>query len=583
MATLASLWSLAIPAQAAPAPTNIAPPTITGVPEQGQTLTEHHGSWSGNPTTFSYRWMRCDSAGSHCAAIADAVAQTYQLTAADVGHRIVVRERATNGAGTSAPASSSPTEVVTAVVVGLSNTSPPTISGPPEAGQTLTEHPATWTTTPTALSYQWNRCDSSGNGCVAIADANGQTYTLTAADAGHAIVVQEQAAGTGGRGGTATSAPTASIVIPTTTGLLATPTAPVVNQRITLIAVVTSAISDASPSGTITFTNAGTPLDGCMDEPLRGLGQTATATCDVSFAVSTPQLGAAFVPSGGSHLTPSQSATSRIIVGRDSTSTRLDVSRTTQVGQTTTYTATVIPPASRPGPVEPTGAVQFFDGGHPITACVNQSLMRGGATCTVSYRQPGAHGITAVYGGDVNFTGSSAPSQPMQVVKPSSRPRGTITATMQWTFRYTRSYTSVNALVVNGALNTTVSVACHGRGCPFKAQSTAVKSRRPCHQGTARTCPTHGTLDLTSRFRGRRLSVGAWITVKIVRPSWIGKYYVFTDAASQAAARPDRLPGTGRHTPGGGLLSCLGAFTPTLGAAPPGFLAHLLGQPPSYR
>ena len=466
--------------------------------------------------------------GSHCAAIADAVAQTYQLKAADVGNRIVVRERATIGAATSAPASSSPTGVVTAVVVGLSHTAPPTISGLPDAGQMLTEHPATWATTPTSLSFQWDRCDSAGSGCGAIAGANGQTYTLTAADAGHAILVQEQAVGTSGQVGTAKSAPTPSIVIPTTTGLLGTPTAPVVNQRITLIAVVTSAISDASPSGTITFRNAGKPLDGCMNEPLRALGQIGTATCDVSFAVSSSQLGAAFVPSGGSHQTPSQSATSTITVGRDSTSTTLDVSKTSQVHQTTTHTATVRPPASRPGPVEPTGAVQFFDGGHPIAACVSQSLIRGGATCTVSYGQPGAHSITAVYRGDVNFTGSSAPSRPMQVVKPSSRPRGTITATMQWTFRYARSYSVVNALVVNGALNTTISVACHGRGCPFKMQSTAVKSRRPCHQGTTRTCPTHGMLDLTSRFRGRRLSVDGWITVKIVRPKWIGKYYVFT-------------------------------------------------------
>jgi Bacterial Ig-like domain (group 3) len=505
---------------------------ITGTPEQGQTLTANHGSWTGDPTSFTDRWLRCDADGTHCTQITDAAGPvagpTYTLTAADVGHTIVVREVARNADGPSASSDSPPTAVVTAPVVGLSAASPPTISGTPEAGQTLTEDHAGWTTPPTSFSYQWSRCDSSGAACAPVG-TDSQTYTLTAADAGHTIVVQEQATGAlPGQTGSATSAPTPTIVIRTTTGLVATSTTPVVNQRISLIAVITSTVSGASPAGTVTFSNAGRPLAGCANEPVSSMGQTATAACDVSFAASAPALTAAFTPSAGSFMTSSQSPTSTIAVGRDATSTAIDVSKTTLVGQSTTYTATVAPPASRPGPVMPGGGVEFYDSGQPIAACMNQPLVRGGATCTVTYRQPGTHTIKAVYRGDANFSGSSSATQSTQVQRPAPKVRGTITSTMQWTFRFTRSTTTVSALVVNGALHTTVSVQCHGSGCPFTKQSTAVTSTRPCHQGTRRTCPTHGTLDLTPKFRNRRLSAGARFTVTIARPSWIGKSYTFT-------------------------------------------------------
>ena len=66
-----------------------------------------------------------------------------------------------------------------------SNTSPPTISGTAQVGQTLTASIGTWTyqSTPT-YTYAWSRCNEVGSSCSTISGATGATYVVQAVD-GH--------------------------------------------------------------------------------------------------------------------------------------------------------------------------------------------------------------------------------------------------------------------------------------------------------------------------------------------------------------------------------------------------------------
>jgi hypothetical protein len=75
-------------------------------------LTAENGKWTNEPTKFEYEWQRCNSAGEKCAAIAEAKAQTYTLTSADVGSTIRVAVSAENGGGKSGFVSSAQTAVV---------------------------------------------------------------------------------------------------------------------------------------------------------------------------------------------------------------------------------------------------------------------------------------------------------------------------------------------------------------------------------------------------------------------------------------------------------------------------------------
>lgn len=107
------------------APTNISPPSVSGVTEVGHTLKEGAGSWSGGPTSIALQWERCDSAGSGCGAITGATNSTYALTAADVGATIRVQETAANGAGAGAPIASAQTASIGSDVLTLTGFSPP--------------------------------------------------------------------------------------------------------------------------------------------------------------------------------------------------------------------------------------------------------------------------------------------------------------------------------------------------------------------------------------------------------------------------------------------------------------------------
>ena len=193
-------------AQLPPPPASGLPPTISGVATQGQTLTESHGRWTNNPTSYVYQWENCDSSGNSCSAIAGASGQNYKLTASDVARTIRVQETAINAGGSSSPARSAATAVVQASLPPPpSSGSPPTISGVATQGQTLTESHGRWTNNPTSYVYQWENCDSSGNSCSAIAGASGQNYKLTASDVARTIRVQETAINAGGSSSPASS------------------------------------------------------------------------------------------------------------------------------------------------------------------------------------------------------------------------------------------------------------------------------------------------------------------------------------------------------------------------------------------
>jgi serine protease AprX len=166
-------------------PTNTSPPTITGTPQDGGTLTATTGTWTGAPTDYSYRWRRCDAAGLACVDVAGQIGATYALTPADVGSTVVV---AVTAAGASGEAASPATPVVAPAPP--TSVSPPSPAAAPAEGVAVTTTPGTWNGTPPfTYSYQWQSCDAAGLACTDLAGATAAAFVPVYANVAHTLRV----------------------------------------------------------------------------------------------------------------------------------------------------------------------------------------------------------------------------------------------------------------------------------------------------------------------------------------------------------------------------------------------------------
>ncbi len=175
-------------------PANTSPPQITGTPEVGHVLSCSQGTWTNNPTSFSYKWNRDGTA------IAGATSSDYTALSADSGHGLTCTVTAGNAAGTASATSAAVTVTGPTTKPPLATAGPTVVLGAPGAPLSCTQ--GTWINGPTRFAYRWSR------DAAAIGGASSAVYQPTTADVGHALtctVVASNAAGGSGR----TSAPLA--------------------------------------------------------------------------------------------------------------------------------------------------------------------------------------------------------------------------------------------------------------------------------------------------------------------------------------------------------------------------------------
>jgi streptogramin lyase len=86
----------AIPGLPIAGPSNTAAPTIHGRPRQAHTLIATKGSWTNNPTAFTYTWQRCDP---RCATVAAGRSDAYRVATRDIDATVRVIVTAGNAVG----------------------------------------------------------------------------------------------------------------------------------------------------------------------------------------------------------------------------------------------------------------------------------------------------------------------------------------------------------------------------------------------------------------------------------------------------------------------------------------------------
>jgi hypothetical protein len=186
------------------------------------------------------------------------------------------------------------------------NTSPPTISGTAEQGQTLTVAHGGWSNSPTTYTEQWSLCPASASSCSAIAGATGATFKIPTSPSyvGATIRVQETASNAAGAGAPARSAATAAVIsyLPTITSF--TPTTGITGSTVTITGTgLSKATAVHFGSAKATFTvDSSTQVEATVPNgaPSADISVTTPAATATSKGLFKPTLAVtSFTPTSG--------------------------------------------------------------------------------------------------------------------------------------------------------------------------------------------------------------------------------------------------------------------------------------------
>lgn len=192
-----------------------------------------------------------------------------------------------------------------------------------------------------------------------------------------------------------------SLTVPTPTALSAAPASGVYGSTVTLTASLAAAAGPVEGQ-TVAFSLNGVSVGSAVTNASGIAALAGVSIGGIAAGVHFAAIGASF--SGAGALIASTAASAALTVTPGSTTTSVTASASTvDVLQPVTLTANVGPVAPAAG--QPTGSVEFRDGGVVLgTAPANAATV----TLTVNGLAPGSHTITAAYGGDGNFTGSTS-------------------------------------------------------------------------------------------------------------------------------------------------------------------------------
>jgi len=184
--------------------------------------------------------------------------------------------------------------------------------------------------------------------------------------------------------------------VATTTTLTSSTNPSLFGQSVTFTATVAPSSGSGTPTGSVTFYDGSTALGTVT------LSSKKASLKTTSVPVGSQPITAVY--SGDPNYAPSTSTVLTQTVNQDSTTSTVKSSANPSVyAQSVTYTATV--KAASPGSGTPTGTVTFYDG----TTNLGSGTLAGGTdTLSTTFLVVGTHSITAVYGGDPDFTASTS-------------------------------------------------------------------------------------------------------------------------------------------------------------------------------
>ena len=370
-----------------------------------------------------------------------------------------------------------------------------------------------------------------------------QTY---ATNSSHSIVAT-YAGDTNYTGSANAAYPESVSQVNTSTAIGASTDSTTYGQSVTFTATVTAATG--TPTGSVTFFDNGT-----------NIGTSALST---TAGVTTANLPLATLPAGPDTVTAQYGGTTEfagsstppagvvVNVAKAATTTATVTSNLNPSvsGQSVTFTAAIT--VNAPGAGTPTGTVTFYDNGTAIgTGTVGTSVPPGpaiGASLTISSLSVATHPITASYGGDTNFVGSSTGSALQQVVNGSQVGTTTVienapsvTTTVSQVPTLVAGVTGGSAPFPSGTVTFKQGTTVLGTA-PLVEQSAADLAQLPVPQFSSTYAI--GTHTITAVYSGDGTHIGstsAPVTLTVVSPIFedidLGEEFVVLNSQTGAVA-----------------------------------------------
>jgi trimeric autotransporter adhesin len=267
------------------------------------------------------------------------------------------------------------------------------------------------------------------------------------------------------------------------------PTAPIVNQSVTLTVTVSAASpGSGTPSGTVQFFNS---------TGLLGTANLANGTASFTVAAGFPAGANTVYASyeGNTDFNGGNSPTLTITPKATATSsTTITFSPSSPVyGDDVTLTATVAPVSPLTG--TPTGTVTFFNG---TTSLGTATLTNGVGSLAPLALPTGANSITAQYSGDSTFTSSDSPATTVTV--------GLATTTTTVTFSPSNPVFGQNVVLTANITSTSTGANLPSGTVTFFNGTTALGNPVTVTNGVAtlnlNTLPASATNSITAQYSG---------------------------------------------------------------------------------
>jgi len=251
----------------------------------------------------------------------------------------------------------------------------------------------------------------------------------------------------------------------TTTTVTSSMNPSVFGQSVSFTATVAAVAPGAgTPTGTVQFT-----IDGVnFGAPVALVGGSATSGSTSTLTVGAHSVTGVY--SGDANFNTSTGALTQTVNKANTTTTVTSSMNPSTFGQSVTFTATVT--AVSPGAGSPSGTVTFFDG---TTTLGTGALSAGHATFTTSSLSVGPHSITASYGGDASFNGSTSAILTQTV---NSLPVVTITTTV-----------SATSLTVGGSISDSATLS---------GQTATAAGTVTYNEFANGTCSTPGPINMST-------------------------------------------------------------------------------------